>query len=96
MFHSFAPTGDRYRFSSRPIRLSDFAFPLPADSLDQYSLVIMADKRNELVRLPIYFLSEKGLLDYSRNKDGWAGLFIGVGVFLFLFNFFLFIKQLFF
>ena len=93
MFHSFAPTGDRYRFSSRPIRLSDFAFPLPADSLDQYSLVIMADKRNELVRLPIYFLSEKGLLDYSRNKDGWAGLFIGVGVFLFLFNFFLFINM---
>lgn len=93
LVQSFQPTGDRYPFSSRPIRFSDFLFPLPADSLDKYSLVLMADKRNELIRLPIYFLSQEGLMDYTRNKDSWAGLFIGIGIFLFLFNFFLFINM---
>ncbi len=93
LVYSFKPTGDRYPFTSRPVRFSDFLFPLPADSLQQYSMVVMADKRNELVRLPLYFLSEKGLLNYTRNKDSWAGMFIGIGIFLFLFNFFLFINM---
>ena len=91
--HPFTPTGDRLRFNTRPVRYPDFIFPLPMDSLSQYSLVIMADKRNELTRIPLYFQSEKGLLEYSKNKDGWAGIFIGIGFFLFLFNFFLFINM---
>jgi len=90
---AFEPTGDRREFSTRPIYFSDFIFPLPPDSLSQYQVVLMADKRNEVSRLPLYFLTEAGLIQYTQEKNWLAGLFIGIGLFLFLFNLYLFLSM---
>lgn len=93
LFQTFHPTGDRTKFSSRPITFSDFLFPLPKDSLEHYSILIMADKRNELINIPIYLLSQSSLIHYIRIKNWTAGLFIGISFFLFLFNLFLYINM---
>lgn len=93
LFQTFHPTGDRTKFSSRPITFSDFLFPLPKDSLKHYSIVIMADKRNELINIPIHLLSQSSLIHYIRIKNWTAGLFIGISFFLFLFNLFLYINM---
>ena len=89
---AFTPTGDRTVFSTRPMRYADFLFPLPADSLSRFQVLLLADKRNELIHLPVYLLTENGLIQYTRTKNWTAGLFIGISLFLFLFNIFLFIN----
>jgi two-component system, sensor histidine kinase LadS len=89
----FEPTGDRTRFKTRPIAFSDFLFPLGEDSLADYSAVLMIDKRNEVINIPLYGLTEKGLLHYTQAKNWTAGLFIGIGFFLFLFNVFLYLNM---
>jgi signal transduction histidine kinase len=53
----------------------------------------MADKRNELINIPIYLLSDDGLLHYIQTKNWIAGLFIGISFFLFLFNLFLYLNM---
>jgi two-component system, sensor histidine kinase LadS len=90
---AFTPSGDRTKFNTRPVRFSDFLFPLPNDSLDHYSMVLMIDKRNELIHIPIHVLSDMGLLYYTQVKNWTAGLFIGISFFLFLFNVFLYLNM---
>lgn len=93
LIKAFKPTGDRRVFSTRPIRFSDFIFPLPADSLSHHQVVLMADKRNEVSRLPLYFLTEPGFIQYTQEKNWLAGLFIGISFFLFMFNLYLFLNM---
>ena len=93
MVKAFEPTGDRTNFSTRPIQFSDFLFPLPEDSLDHYQLVMMLDKRNEMIHIPVHIFTEGGLLHYIRIKNWTAGLFIGISFFLFLFNLFLYVNM---
>jgi signal transduction histidine kinase len=89
----FAPTGDRTKFSTRPARFSDFLFPLFKDSIANYSAVLMIDKRNELLNIPVYVLTDTGLFYYIQVKNWVAGLFIGISFFLFLFNVFLYFNM---
>jgi len=89
----FAPTGDRTNFNTRPIVFSDFLFPLNKDSITNFSAVLMIDKRNELIHIPIHVLTDTGLLHYIQVKNWVAGLFIGISFFLFLFNVFLYLNM---
>lgn len=89
----FPVTGDRLAFSSRTIKHPDFVFPLPADSLQHYSILILADKRNETLAIPIHLLSEDGFLSFNRNKALLAGFIAGLSLFLFVFNLFLFFQM---
>ncbi len=91
--NSFPATGDRVAFSTRIIYHPDFVFPLPKEGLSEYSLLVMADKRNELLTIPFHFLNEDGFLDYNRKKNMATGLIMGLSIFLFCFNLFLFVQM---
>ena len=91
--NEFPSTGDREFFSSRLIHHPDFVFPLPKQNLEKYSFVLMADKRNELLTIPIHFLSEDGFLAYNRKKNMMSGLVTGLSLFLLCFNLFLFFQM---
>ena len=89
---NYSITGDRLPFSSRLINHPDFVFPLPKES-DGYSVIILADKRNELFTLPLHILTNEGFLNYNRKKTLLTGLILGLGIFLFFFNLFLFVQM---
>jgi signal transduction histidine kinase len=89
----FPLTGDRIKFSRRFIYHPDFVFPLPKENINEYSIILVADKRNELLTIPIHFLTEDGFLSYNRKKNLLAGLVGGLSIFLFCFNLFLFFQM---
>ncbi len=86
----FNPTGDHYPFNSRTLYHADFVFPLSVTNKNEHSILLLIDKRNEQLNIPIHFVSENGFASYSRRKNLLAGLMTGMGLFLFLFSFFLF------
>lgn len=90
LYFSFPPTGDRYAFASRSFLHSDFVFPLPIKSKEDISIIILLDKRNEIINIPIHLLNDEGLIKNIQTKNIIGGLFIGLSLFLFLFNLFLF------
>ena len=90
---SFPLTGDRQKFSTRSIDHPDFIFPLPKGSLEGYTAVIIADKRNELLAIPFHFLTRDGFLNYDRKKNLATGLVVGLSIFLICFNLFLFVQM---
>jgi len=90
LIQSFSPTGDHYTFSSRTLYHADFVFPVSFVNSSNQSVLLLLDKRNEQLNIPIHFVSENGFESYSRRKNLLAGLMMGMGLFLFLFSFFLF------
>lgn len=87
---AFKPTGDHLPFITRTLVHPDFVFPFPEKSSDKLAYLILIDKRNQQLNIPIHFLSENGFLDYNQKKNLLAGLITGLSLFLLLFNFFLF------
>ncbi len=87
---TFAPTGDHLPFASRTLRYADFVFPIPEQNRKRLSLLLLLDKRNEQLNVPVHFVTEDGFSSYNRRKNLLAGLMSGLGLFLFLFTFFLF------
>jgi signal transduction histidine kinase len=90
---SFPLTGDHMQFNSRPTYHPDFLFPLPQEKTKDYSIVLLIDKRNEQVNIPIHALTEVGSLSYNRKKNIIVGLITGLSLFLFLFNLFLYYNM---
>jgi two-component system, sensor histidine kinase LadS len=93
LIESFPLTGDRLPFNTRTIKHPDFLFPLSKDSLQLYSYVLLIDKRNEVVHIPLHLLTDTGLSDFDRKKNLLAGLFTGIILFLLVFNFFLYFNT---
>ncbi|MFY7838749.1 MAG: 7TM diverse intracellular signaling domain-containing protein, partial [Lacibacter sp.] len=87
---TFAATGDHLPFASRTLRYADFVFPIPEQNKSKLSFLLLLDKRNEQLNVPVHFVTEEGFSSYNRRKNLLAGLMSGLGLFLFLFSFFLF------
>nr|WP_294902885.1 7TM diverse intracellular signaling domain-containing protein [uncultured Lacibacter sp.] len=90
LLKAFEPTGDHLLFSTRTLRYADFVFPIPAEDRSKLSFLVLLDKRNEQLNVPVHFVTEEGLSSYNRRKNLLSGLMSGIGLFLFLFSFFLF------
>jgi signal transduction histidine kinase len=90
---NFSLTGDRLLFNTRAIHHPDFVFPLPDKTDKNYSLLLLIDKRNEILHIPLHLLNENGFLSYNRKKNLITGLITGISIFLFLFNLFLFVQM---
>lgn len=92
VYQSFNATGDRLPFRSRPIYHADYIFRL--DSVpENFSLLILADKRNEMLTVPVHFLTGDGFFSYDRKKNHLSGVIFGLSLFLFFFNLFLFLQM---
>ena len=90
---SFNTTGDHYPFNSRTIRHPAFVFPLPQTDLANISLLLLIDKRNEQLNIPIHLLTEEGFIKHNQQDDLLAGIITGIGVLLFILNLFLYFKM---
>ncbi len=93
IIHAFDLTGDHELFNSRTINHPDFIFPVPLTEQQQFSFLLLIDKRNEQLNIPIHLLTENGFLTYNLKKNLLAGLITGLGLFLLLFSFFLFYNM---
>lgn len=89
---NFALTGDNLPFATRPVEAPAFLFPVKDHQIENYYFIIAADKRYTKLDLPIDICSKT---TYIKNKETSflvAGLFVGLGLFLLLFNIYLFIS----
>jgi two-component system, sensor histidine kinase LadS len=93
LVQSFQMTGDHQPFSSRATEYPDYIFPLPNTDPEDLSILLLIDKRNEQLNIPIHGMSEKGISDYNRKKNLLAGLITGLSMFLFLFSLFLYYNM---
>lgn len=89
---AFPLTGDHLPFKSRSAYFTDYIFPLP-DAQQNLSMLLLLDKRNEQINIPIHGLTDGGLSNYNRKKNLLAGLIIGLSLFLFLFSSFLYYNM---
>ncbi len=90
---AFDLTGDHQPFSSRVNGYPDYIFPLPVNNPEDLSILLLIDKRNEQLNIPIHGMSDKGVSDYNRKKNLLAGLITGLSMFLFLFSLFLYYNM---
>lgn len=93
LVHSYGLTGDHLPFFSRPANYADYVFPIPEKYKNSGSLLLLIDKRNEQLNIPIHGLSDKGLSEYVQRKNLLAGLITGLSLFLFLFSLFLYYNM---
>lgn len=89
----FNLTGDHLPFAARASYFADYVFPLPEINKASLSLLLLIDKRNEQLNIPIHALSVNGLSEYNRKKNLLAGLITGLSLFLFLFSLFLYYNM---
>lgn len=83
-------TGDHLPFNSREIHHSQIIYKIDLKNRKDLQLVLMVDKRNEQLHLPLNFYNDKGFLSHQRNNNLLAGLFVGILIFILLFTFFLY------
>jgi len=89
---SFAPSGDNRPYATRPLPTRGFVYPLNNVELKDCDIVIAADKRFTKLDLPIQFITESYYIQQSLTKNILIGLFLGIGFFLLIFNFYLFVS----
>lgn len=90
---SFPLSGDHKTFRERAIVHPDFVFDVMQNNTKENAFVLLIDKRNEQLNIPVHFLTDDGFLYFNRTKNFIAGLMMGVGFFLILFSIFLFYQM---
>ncbi len=90
---SYPLTGDHLRFNSRSFRNPNFVFSLPTSLAANNSILLLIDKRNQQLNIPIHFLTEQGIHNYNHRDSLLAGFITGLGIFIFILNLFLFFKM---
>ncbi len=92
LLKAYPATGDHLPFYSRSFSDPNFVFSL-AKSPANISVLLLLDKRNQQLNIPIHFLTEQGLQQHNMRDHLLAGFIAGLGIFIFILNLFLFIKM---
>ncbi len=90
---AYPPTGDHLPFNSRSFHDPNFIFLLPTALPQNSSMLLLLDKRNQQLHIPIHFLTEQGINIHNRRYNLLTGFITGLGVFIFILNLFLFFKM---
>ena len=93
LIKSFPLSGDHKLFRQRAIIHPDFVFEIQQNNSKEFAFLLLIDKRNEQLNIPVHFLTDNGFLAFNRTKNFIAGLMMGVGFFLILFSIFLFYQM---
>lgn len=93
VLETYSPTGDHLPFYSRSFHDPNFVFSLPLALPKNSSILLLLDKRNQQLNIPIHFFTEQGLHIHNRRFHLLAGFITGLGIFIFLLNLFLFFKM---
>ena len=89
---SFERTGDNMPFSTRPLTTASFVYRVNGSNYRDCDFIIATDKRYTKLDLPITFSTETYFLQQRLTLNLKTGLFLGIGIFLVVFNFYLFIS----
>lgn len=85
----FALTGDHLPFRSRSINHNQFVYKLNLKNKNA-RLVLLIDKRNEQLHVPLNFFTDDRFIQYNRTNNMLEGLLAGISVFILLFTLFLY------
>ncbi|SHF85514.1 7TM diverse intracellular signaling domain-containing protein [Pedobacter caeni] len=92
LIKAFPRSGDNVPFSNRPLPTASFIYHINGSDYLDCDFVIATDKRYTKLDLPVNFYTETYYLRSSQSKNLLFGLFLGITLFLFVFNFYLFIS----
>lgn len=92
LIKAFPRSGDNVPFSNRPLPTASFIYHINGQDYQDCDFVIATDKRYTKLDLPVNFYTETYYLRSSQSKNLLFGLFLGITLFLFVFNFYLFIS----
>ncbi|HYK55396.1 MAG TPA: 7TM diverse intracellular signaling domain-containing protein, partial [Flavisolibacter sp.] len=88
----FALTGDHLPFKSRSINHNQFVYKLVLKNKNA-RLVLLIDKRNEQLHVPLNFFTDDRFISYNRTNNMLEGLLAGISVFILLFTLFLYFNM---
>lgn len=89
---TFGRTGDNMPFSTRPLATTSFVYGVNGANYQDCDFIIATDKRYTKLDLPVEFSTEAYFLQQSLTQNLRTGLFLGIGIFLVIFNLYLFIS----
>ncbi len=89
----FTQTGDHFVFGSRTITNANFVYPIIQPLQPNTSLLLLIDKRNEQLNIPIHLFTENGYNKFNQQNDFLAGVICGIAILLFALNLFLYVKM---
>jgi len=81
-------TGDRYPFADRPVKVSDFWFPVELPPGE--TTVLLRIKTTSTLYVPLYFSTYNASAAQQQELSGISGAFYGVLFAMFCYNLFLF------
>lgn len=82
-------TGDHLPFYSRNVFHSQFVYKISLKN-KKVKLLLMIDKRNEQLHLPLNFFNDEDYIVYNRNNNLISGFMVGIAIFILLFTVFLY------
>lgn len=85
-------TGDNLPFNTRLLSTPSFVFEINGKRYKDCSIVVVSDKKYTRLDVPIHFYSNNFYLTYTQKQNLIMGLFLGLGLFLFVFNTYLFVS----
>ncbi len=88
----FKRSGDNLPFGSRPLPTASFVYPIDGNEYKDCDIVIAADKRYTKLDLLVELHTEQSFLQQSFTQQLTVGLFIGIGLFILVFNLLLYLS----
>jgi two-component system, sensor histidine kinase LadS len=85
-------TGDHLPFRTRNMNHAQFVYKINLKE-DHLQLVLLIDKRNEQLHLPLNFFTDDEFMIYNRQNNMLQGLLVGISVFILLFTLFLYFNM---
>jgi len=92
IIRQFKLSGDNVLFSTRPLSTTSFMYDVKAGAYKDCDFVIAADKRYTKLDLPVDFYTQQYSIKLLQIKNLLTGLFMGVLIFVLIFNLYLFIS----
>lgn len=68
-------TGDKFKFSQRPVDNRNFVFPISIPSKEQKTFLLNADKRNSAVRFPLRLYSQSHFLETANREQIYLSVY---------------------
>ncbi|MEI8109686.1 MAG: 7TM diverse intracellular signaling domain-containing protein [Chitinophagia bacterium] len=90
---SYPLTGDHTKFSTRPIPYNDFLFPIYNKQFSKQIVVIIIDKRNSSLEIPIHLFTTKAMIGFNQKSELFFGFILGMILLIILLQFLLFVFQ---
>lgn len=88
----FELTGDNTPFNTRPLPSPSFVFHISSPLYQDCDIVVVTDKKYTRLDVPVHFYSAEKYVAHVQKQNLNMGLFLGLGVLLFIFNTYLFIS----